>query len=41
MPVATMNFKICNFFLVNFLHIYDMKYVNILCFQIDTKKLRN
>jgi hypothetical protein len=31
-----MNLKTCNFLLVNFLHIYDMKYVNNLCVHIDT-----
>jgi hypothetical protein len=31
-----MNLKICNFLLVNFLYIYDMKYVNNPCVQIDT-----
>jgi hypothetical protein len=36
MPVATVNLRICNFLLVNFLHIYDMKYVNNLYVQIDT-----
>jgi hypothetical protein len=32
----------CNCLLVNFLHIYDMKYVNNLCVQIDTsgKKIK-
>jgi hypothetical protein len=36
LPVATVNLKICNFLLVNFLHIYDMKYVNNLCVHVDT-----
>jgi hypothetical protein len=36
LPIATMNLKICNFLLVNFLCIYDMKYVNNLYIQIDT-----
>jgi hypothetical protein len=36
LPIGTVNLKICNFLLVNFLYIYDMKYVNNPCVQIDT-----
>jgi hypothetical protein len=36
LPVAAVNLKAYNFLLVNFLHIYDLKYVNNLCVHIDT-----
>jgi hypothetical protein len=36
LPIGTVNLKICIFLLVNFLYIYDMKYVNNPCVQIDT-----
>jgi hypothetical protein len=36
LAIATVNLKICNFLLLNFLHIYDMKFVNNLCVHNDT-----
>jgi hypothetical protein len=36
LPIATVNLNICNFLLIKFIYLYDMKYVNNICVQIDT-----
>jgi hypothetical protein len=36
LPVAIVNLNICIFLLLKFIYLYDMKYVNNLCVQIDT-----
>jgi hypothetical protein len=39
LPIPTVNLKILYYFLVKFLHLYDMKYVNNLWVQIDTSAM--